>query len=225
MKCGIVFADYTDRVDLRACKSVLLFGGSFDPPHVAHLALPLEAMKKIGADAVAYIPAALSPFKQDQPPTEPTHRLAMLRLMLAHEDRAVILTDELDRASAEDAKPSYTIDTIAALHQRLGEGIKLRLLIGADQLASFDRWRQWERVIELAEPVVMVRPPATRESMLANLPEGFDVDVWRTRMVDLPVMDVSATAIRQRIAAGQSIRGMVVPAVETYIHKHGLYRA
>ncbi len=217
------FPAYTDRVDLRACKTLLLFGGSFDPPHVAHRRLPLLAMRAVGADAVAYIPAALSPFKTGQPPTEAKHRLEMLRLTLAHEPRAVIRTDELDRFAATGGQPSYTIDTIAALQSQLGERVKLRLLIGADQLASFDRWRHWRRIIELAEPVVMVRPPATRDSMLASLPAGFDAGQWRDRMIELPVIDVSSSMIRQRIAAGESVRGLVTPEVESYIAEHGLY--
>lgn len=215
---------YTVGVDLRTCKTLLLFGGSFDPPHVAHRQLPLLAMEAIGADAVVYIPAALSPFKTGQPPTDSKHRLEMLRLTLANEPRAVIRTDELDRFAASGGKPSYTIDTITALQTQLGDGVKLRLLIGADQLASFDRWRQWQRIIALAEPVVMVRPPATRESMLASLPAGFDADPWRKRMVELPVIDVSSTVIRQRIAAGESVHGLVMPEVESYIAAHGLYR-
>lgn len=209
-------------IDPAQCRSIILFGGTFDPPHVGHLQLPELVRQHQNADAVAYIPAAMSPLKMGQVTPAP-HRLAMLRLALAIQPRAFILTDELDRAS--DGKPSYTVDTLEALRARWGSDVKLRLLIGADQFRLFHRWRAPGRIIELAEPVVLVRPPETADSMLRALPPGIDPEPWRSRLLTgLPVLDVSSTEIRRRAAAGELVREFVAPEVEQYIREHGLYQ-
>ncbi|MEZ6191159.1 MAG: nicotinate (nicotinamide) nucleotide adenylyltransferase [Phycisphaerales bacterium] len=202
-------------------KHIILFGGSFDPPHVAHVALPMAAREAIGAEVVAYIPAAKAPHKLDKLQTDPKHRLAMLRLALGNEKHAVILTDEIDRAAG--GEPSYTVDTLTVLRERLGDDVKLRLLIGADQVRIFDQWRDPKRIIELAEPLVMVRPPDDRASLLASLPDDQAREAWASRLVDVPAVDVSSTQIRERVARGEPITGMVDDAVERYIYQHGLY--
>ena len=203
-------------------KHIILFGGSFDPPHVAHVALPMAARLAVGADVVAYVPAAKAPHKLDKVQTDPKHRLAMLRLALGDVKHAMILTDEIDRAAG--GEPSYTVDTLTALREKLGKDVKLRLLIGADQVRIFDQWREPERIIELAEPLVMVRPPDDRESLLASLPDDKARAEWASRLVDVPAVDVSSTQIREQVARGEPIAGMVDDAVARYIQQHGLYR-
>jgi len=209
--------------DLTQYPTILVFGGSFDPPHWAHIELPRQVRRQIGADVIAYIPAAQSPHKLDRAPTPPADRLAMLRAALseAEAEEAVILTDELDRAEA--GEPSYTVDTLAALRERAAPGASLRLLIGADQVLSFDQWREPARIVELAEPVVMLRPPETAESLLANLAPS-QREPWRDRLVEVTPMDVSATEVRRRVAAGEPISNLVPPAVARHIHERGLYR-
>jgi len=208
---------------LAGYKNILLFGGSFDPPHRAHVELPQQAAKAIGADLIAYLPAGRAPHKLDREQTDPAHRLAMLRLAL--DDRpgdvpTTVLTDEIERGPDE---PSYTVDTLEALHQRIDPDARLRLLIGADQLRIFDSWREPERIIELAEPVVMVRPPDTRASLLASLPDDRRDD-WTARLVDASQIDLSSTAIREQAAAGLPGDGSICDAVAAYIEQHGLYR-
>ena len=203
-------------------KTILLFGGTFDPPHVGHVMLPMLAMEAIGADCVAYVPAAQPPHKPKGEQTEVKHRLAMLELALAEAKWATILTDEIDRA-AVTGQPSYTVDTLQALRARLGPKPTLRLLIGADMMRIFGTWKEPQKIIELAEPVVMVRPPDTRESLLEAVPAMFEKVTWKDRFVDLPVLDVSSTMIRDRVAAGRPISGFVHPSVERYITQHGLY--
>lgn len=208
--------------DLSRCRRLLIFGGSFDPPHVAHVELPRCVAEAIGADVVVYIPAGRAPHKLDQQQTDPRHRLAMLKLAIADEPHAVVLSDEIERAA--DGRPSYTVDTLETLRRRLDAagsadtssgGAEMRLLIGTDQVAIFESWREWERVMELAEPVVMMRPPHTAE----DLPPA-----WRDRVVAVPETPVSSTAVRARVAAGRSLEGWVHPDVAAYIAEHGLYR-
>ncbi len=209
-------------MQLEDAQHIILFGGSFDPPHVAHVALPMAAREAICADLVAYVPAAKAPHKLDKVQTDSTHRLAMLRLALEGAEHAAIVTDELDRAA--DGKPSYTVDTLETLRERLLPQARMRLLIGADQVRIFDKWREPERVIELAQPLVMVRPPDTRESLLASLEDDAARQAWAPRLIDVPAVEISSTGIRERVARGESITGMVNPAVKRYIREHGLYK-
>ena len=205
-------------------KTILLFGGSFDPPHRAHLALPQQAAKAIGADLIAYIPAGRAPHKLDRQQTDPEHRLAMLRLALANgpgDVATVVLTDEIDRGTDQ---PSYTVDTVEALHQWIDPDARLRLLIGADQLRIFDAWRSPGRIIELAEPVVMVRPPDTSKSLLDALPPD-QREAWADRLVEVDTIDLSSTELRGKVAVGESIEPWTSASVNDYILEHGLYRA
>jgi len=223
-------------MDLRTCKKIVLFGGSFDPPHLAHMKLPMIAMNVIGADAVAYIPAGNQPFKRHTRQTPARHRLAMLRLALQDVPNATILTDEITRATQSPSEnaprktnspidpPTYTVDTLEALRKQLGPDVELRLLVGGDQLKVFDAWHQPERIIELAQPLVMVRPPDTHDSLLGALPKGYDPRRWAGRLIDLPPIDISSTQIRSLVAQGKPIDPWVTKPVEDYIHRHGLYR-
>ena len=208
--------------ELAGYKTILLFGGSFDPPHHAHIALPQQVAEAIGADLIAYIPAGRAPHKLDREQTDPAHRLAMLRLALADQPGpvpSVVLTDEVDRGPDE---PSFTVDTLEALHRRIDQDATMRLLIGADQLRIFETWRQPERIIELAEPVVMVRPPDTSQSLLDSLAAEHR-EAWAGRMVKADTIDLSSTQLREKIAAGESIEPWTPASVCDYIAEHGLY--
>ena len=148
----------------------------------------------------------------------------MLRLAVGHLPHASVLTEEIDQAAmTARPEPSYTVDTLEALRARLGPGTGLRLLIGSDQAKLFDRWRAYDRVIELAEPLVMLRPPLTRTALLEALPPGFDRAQWAGRLVDVPSIAVSSSDIRDRVAAGRTIRHLVPRGVEQYILRKGLY--
>ncbi|MCE9592418.1 MAG: nicotinate (nicotinamide) nucleotide adenylyltransferase [Planctomycetes bacterium] len=209
-------------MDLTACSRVIVYGGSFDPPHTAHVALPLMAAQALGTQAVLYIPAGKAPHKKEREQTPAHHRLAMLRLAVAHIPNAFVLTDEIDRASAL-GKPSFTVDTLEALRQRLGQRVEMRLLIGADMARIFQQWRSPERIVQLAEPVVMLRPPETAESLFASLPVD-QRDAWKSRLIIVPQMDVSSSDIRARVSRGEPITGLTPPVVVDYIRRHGLYR-
>ncbi len=213
-------------MSLEHWRHIVIFGGSFDPPHLAHTALPPIAMCAIDAEGVAYIPTGRQPLKSQTPATPARHRLAMLRLALEGVPDAAIVTDEIDRAAdPTNPSPSFTANTLATLRERLDPSTRLRLLIGGDQLRAFDQWHDPQRVIALAEPLVMVRPPDTRESLLESLPAGFDADDWARRLVDVPTTPISSTLVREHVAAGEPLAGLVHPAVAQYIAEHGLYGA
>jgi nicotinate-nucleotide adenylyltransferase len=207
-----------------ACKSIIIFGGSFDPPHVAHTDLARLAMDAIGADVTGFVPAGKAPHKNSAQ-TSGEDRLAMVRLATADEPRFFVIDDEVKRAA--DGRPSYTVETLAVLRERWGGGVKMRLLMGADMLRIFHQWREPARIVELAEPLVLVRPPDTRAGLLAGLsaklPGGADARAWGSRVLELPPVDLSSTMVRERVARGEKITGMVAPTVEAYIREHGLY--
>lgn len=180
------------------CK-VLLYGGSFDPPHLGHVHIPQEAMEYLSFDKVIYVPAFQSPLKE-RTPIEPTHRIAMLELALQGCEWAEISTLEIERKCT-----SFTIETIEAL---LGKYNSLRLLIGADQWEQFQQWHRWEDIARLANPAIMPR-------------EGSGVLASQT----LPItpMKCSSTEIRKGMPSRGNNNALLHPDVTKYIARHNLY--
>jgi len=211
--------------------SVLVFGGSFDPPTLAHIELPALARDRAGLDWLLYIPAAESPGKGSRPTAGGIDRAAMLRAALEGRERCSVSTIELDRAQRQPG-PSYTVDTLRELCQRLGDGVRMRLLIGADQAASFHAWREPRQIIELAEPLVMLRTPAETAQglwsrMATHWPEQ-EGSAWRSRVVELPTIDASSTEARRLLRAGGAeapgLTRLVPEGALRVIRERGLYR-
>ncbi len=211
-------------LDVQHCHRLVIYGGTFDPPHRAHIELPLHAANAIGADGVLFIPAGQPPHKPDRASTAAHHRLAMLTAALRNEPRAAINDCEIHRDG-----PSYTADTLRHLHDALGPDITLRLLIGADMAAIFNQWRDPDVIVDLAEPLVMLRPPATADDLLSAITQDLtEQRVWQGRMVNVPQIDISSTELRDRLALhgadDEQVRQMLHPAVRQYIQAHDLYQ-
>jgi nicotinate-nucleotide adenylyltransferase len=179
-----------------------VFGGTFDPVHVGHLAIANAALDELGLERVYFVPARRSPLKQDGPLASATDRLAMLTAAIADEPRFRVSLVELDREG-----PSFTVDTLEALR---GEG-QLFLILGSDAYADFERWRDPARIRKLATIVLAARPGAP------NAPAG-------VRMLDSPLMDISSRELRARAARGRSLRYLVPREALRYIEEHRLYR-
>lgn len=189
-----------------------LFGGSFDPPHAAHLALATLARDHLQLDTLFVVPAGIPWQKAGRDLTEGEHRLAMARLAFQGEARIQVDRLELDRAG-----PSYTLDTLQALQARHPGGDWF-LVIGQDQYANFDSWHGWRQLLSLCTLAVAARrgehpapPPA-----LKALPH-------RMTVLPLPDMPVSATDLRARLSRGEAVTPLVAPAVAGYIAQHHLY--
>ncbi len=200
---------------------LLIFGGTFDPPHVAHTTLPPLVAQRLECPRILYVPAVINPLKTDQPNASPEQRLAMLGLALDNVVGAEIDTIELDRPP-----PSYTVDTLEALRRRLGPRTTLLLLIGSDQALAFHEWKDWPRILELATPSVMVRPPFDEATYQTRLGEIYSVEEagrWMGWSVAVPPMDICANELRRRLASGGDVDGLIQPAVIAYIRRHGLY--
>lgn len=202
---------------------ILIFGGTFDPPHRAHIVLPPLVAKQLGCERILYIPARCNPLKADEPATPAEHRLAMLRLAVAPLPTAEISTIELDRAG-----PSYTIDTLHALRRQHTSGAAFHLLIGSDQALDFHRWRDWRRILELATPAVMLRPPMDEpgyHKQLVEIHSPPEAQRWLRCTVHVPQMDIGAREIRRRLAEGGDVSDLLDDAVAEYIRSHALYGA
>ena len=187
-----------------------LFGGTFDPPHVAHLALARASLYHLGLDAVHWVVAG-QPWQKARAITPAPHREAMVRAAIAGEPRFV-----LDRSELERDGPSYTIDTVRTL-RAAHPGAEWFLILGADQHAGLPSWHAWRELLGLVTLAVAQRPGASPVT---------DVELARQayRPVPLPPLDISATEIRERAARGLPLDGRVPPAVASYIDQHGLYR-
>lgn len=186
-----------------------LFGGSFNPPHVAHLAVAEACAEAAGLDRVMWMPAPAPPHKAAAGLVAPEHRLAMARLAVTGNARFAVSDAEFKRPG-----PHYTVDTLRALRTEHPED-DLALVVGGDSLASFHTWREPDAILGLARLVVYARPGADLSGVAADI---------RTTRVDGPALDLSATELRARIAAGRSVRYLVPDAVRGYIAEHGLYR-
>ena len=205
------------------CRSALLYGGAFDPPHRAHLELPPLARAAIGCELLVYIPAAAAPLK-DGPVASDANRLAMLRVGLEGTPHTSIATLELDRAGA-----SYTVDTLREIRDQRPD-TALRFLIGADQARQFHRWREHEAILDLAEPAVMLRPPLDAPgALLSEMAAHWSADelsAWRARFIELPPIDASSTRIRELLGARErrdEFETLLTPPVLGYIEENALY--
>jgi nicotinate-nucleotide adenylyltransferase len=190
-----------------------LFGGTFDPPHVAHVALAHAALDALQLDQVRWIPAG-QPWQKTRTVTPAAQREAMVRLAIEGEPRFV-----LDRSELERQGPSYTLDTVRAFAAAQPEA-QWFLIIGADQYAGLHTWRDWQSLLGLVTLAVANRPGPK----LGFAPVDPEVLRFPHRVVPLPMLDISATEIRERVARALPVDSMVPPAVARYIDLHQLYR-
>jgi nicotinate-nucleotide adenylyltransferase len=188
-----------------------LFGGSFDPVHVAHLALARQALDELRLDELRWVPVGQA-WQKTRAMTPATHREAMLKLAIAGEPRFV-----LDRREIERPGPSYTVETVREL-QAAEPQAEWFLIIGADQYAGLHTWHGFDELLRRVTLAVALRPGAPAEA---------DPRVRAAPMLrlNLPPTAVSATDIRARAAAGADIAALVPPAVADYIDHHRLYRS
>jgi nicotinate-nucleotide adenylyltransferase len=198
-----------------------LYGGSFDPVHYGHLLLAECCREELQLDAVWFLPAAISPFKKEQSQTPPRHRVEMLKLALAGHEAMHVSTLEIDRGGV-----SYTVDTLNEIHRQQPEA-ELFFLMGADSLRDLPTWREPALICELAIPVVAARANhgEVDYDVLREIVSAERLDMIRRHKVTVPLVDLSSTDLRRRVAEGKSIRYRTPRAVEKYIQTHGLYRA
>jgi nicotinate-nucleotide adenylyltransferase len=196
-----------------------ILGGTFDPVHIGHLALAREAHRWLGLAQVLFVPNAEPPHKRGQAVSPARHREAMLALAIADEAAFAISRLELERPG-----PSYAVDTVAALAQRSQREGRPEpwFILSAEVLDDLPAWREPGRILDLCRIAVAPRlgaEPLDRAWLGVHFPGRED----RFEFLPGPRLDVAATTIRERVAAGESIAALVPPAVERYIRETGLY--
>lgn len=216
-----------------------LLGGSFDPIHYGHLGLADEAREKFDLRRIFFIPASISPHKQESPVSPAAHRLSMLRLAL--EERPAFSVSEIELARGG---VSYTIDTVTQL-QREDADREICLILGADAFRSLGGWKEYERLLERCHCLVATRPGFSLDApqeilqrlfrdaspyavdnssrknpaMLRRRDNGRCLDFF-----EIEPRDISASEIRKRIKSGVSVKNMLPPKVEHYIIENHLYQ-
>ena len=190
-------------------------GGTFDPIHIGHLAIAEEARVRLSLDEVLFVPARVSPLKLGNTHATGDDRYRMVELAIADNASFRVSRMELDRQG-----PSYTVDTLEALHDAYGS-VEPYFVLGMDSLETLTHWRRPDDIVRLARLVVVSRP-------------GFEVD-WEAleraipglsraiEVIDTLRLDISSTELRERVRQGMPIRYLVPAPVEAYIREHRLY--
>lgn len=198
-----------------------IFGGTFDPVHLGHLIVAEQCREQGWLDQVWFIPAARPPHKQDRPLTPFNHRTEMLALAIAGQPAFRVEEMERDRPG-----PSYTSDTLDVIHQQQADA-ELFLIVGSDTLHDLPYWHEPARIVKRAGLLVVARPDWSMPSVehlqkSMNLPEEGGL---RLKVIQTPLIDISSTDLRRRVAENRSIRYLVPRAVECYVETHRLYRS
>jgi nicotinate-nucleotide adenylyltransferase len=197
---------------------VALFGGSFDPPHHGHTAIAAAAADVFDLNQVLFTPVGRQPLKTEGAPASFADRLAMVELACRADPRFAV--SDLD-APRSDGKPNYTVQTLATLHEAMPDA-RLFNLVGADSFLNLPRWHEPERLLDLAEWIVVSRPgfPLANLSALGLTPR----QRGRVHLLQSVHEDVAATNLRERLEAGDQCADVLDPAVSAYIEAHHLYR-
>ena len=205
-----------------AKRKVALLGGTFDPIHLGHTAVAAEAVKHIGAEKVVFIPAKRSPLKGFSPIASDDDRFKMMALAIANQK-----SFELSACELKKPAPSYTLETVRQFQADYGRGTLIYWLVGAD---SIDDLAHWYKIVELIDECrlsAMYRagcdPPdfAKFEPIWGRQ----RVEKLQQNVIETPLIDISSTEIRARLAGGRDVTDMLHPAVADYIRKHGLYQS
>lgn len=195
-----------------------VLGGTFDPVHSGHLVIAEAAKKKLGLSRVIFVTAGEPWLKGHRNIASGEHRLAMTELAIAENPSFGATSIDIDRPG-----PSYTVDTLNDLKRELGADAELYYILGLDAMAGFSEWREPERIVAICR-LVAARRPGCLTIDLKQLERDLPGISKQITVLNNPLSDISSSAIRERVASGLSITGLVPAAVERYIREKGLYK-
>lgn len=194
-----------------------IYGGTFDPVHKGHIALADHAVRECGIDKLIFMPAYVSPFKQDRITAPGADRAAMIESILGYNKAFSLSRYELNREG-----PSYTYETV--MHWKPMLGGKLSFILGFDSVLAIDTWYRGEDLLREVSLITARRPYSDYRKGLEKIEYYRKEFGTETTVLEMGPVDASSTEVRKRISAGQSISDIVAPEVEKYITEHDLYR-
>lgn len=200
-------------------KRIGILGGTFDPVHYGHIALAEDAVREANLDEVVMIPARIQPFKQDREYASGEDRFKMLALAAGKNDYVTVSRYELEQEGV-----SYTYLTLRHMQEFFGEDTRLFFITGTDSFLKIDTWRNAPELLTKYSYIIGTRPGYRQDEYqeaLQRITDAFGTEVISMHKTEL---DISATQIRELVAAGKPIDDLVPPEVERYIREHGLYR-
>ena len=195
-----------------------IMGGTFDPIHIGHLACAEQAREAFGLDGVLFVPAGNPVFKKDRAVTPAGMRLAMCRLAVASNPAFDVSAVEVERGG-----DTYTVDTLRQLRAHYPGNVELFFITGADAVYHILQWRESAAIADLARLIAVTRPGyALSEERRALIAErgSFSID-----HLEVTALAISSSHLRERVAAGRSIRYLTMQSVFDYVREHGLYRS
>jgi nicotinate-nucleotide adenylyltransferase len=222
-----------DRSEIRE-HSLGILGGTFNPPHLGHLAVARHARQELGLEKVLLVPAHTAPYKAggehrvsgNDP--GPEHRLRMCQLAVAGEEGLVVSAVEVERGGL-----SYTVDTLRSIHASYPHA-QLTFIVGADTASTLGSWREPAELLELAQLAVATRDGTAPQRVLdalaavkstsADGSTNHHSTTGDVSFLEMPAIEVSSSQVRERVAQGEAIDQLVGPAVADYIAQRGLYR-
>lgn len=191
-------------------KKIGVFGGSFNPPHIAHKIAAEYCRDELGLDLIIVVPTGNHPLKDS---ADAHHRLAMTRLAFGNDENFRV--SDIEAVNA--VEKNYTVDTLQKLRIETGREAVLYLLIGADNLIQLPKWKDPGKLFELAKVAVMLRPGS-------SVSDAEDKYLSESVTVKIPQLEISSSEIRKRIAEGRTVKYMADDAVLNYIREHNLYK-
>lgn len=200
-----------------------ILGGTFDPPHLGHLALAQEAHARLQLDRVWFTPAASPPHKHGQPISDAADRRAMVERAIADDERFGLDTVDLDRPG-----PSYTVETLRRLRERWGASTWIGFIVGWDMLQSLPDWREPSGVVDAVDALIATRrpgysQPGADDEAIADLERRLPGVRARLKLLAAPQLDISSSDLRERVAQGLPVRYLTPEPVRAYISSRGLY--
>ena len=194
-----------------------IMGGTFDPVHLGHIHFADAAIAEAGLGEIIFMPAYIQPFKRDRYVADGNDRLRMLELATMHEARFRVSSWELEQETV-----SYTFDTISNIHEQ-DPNQRVYFLLGSDAMMKIERWNRGSELLNICNLVVGLRPEDDR-TLIRELAKKLS-DNYGTEIVILEseMLNISSTMVRERVAAGHPINGLVSQLVEEYIYENKLY--
>jgi nicotinate-nucleotide adenylyltransferase len=202
-------------------RKIALFGGTFDPVHLGHTTVAEDAARHIGAEKIIFIPAKRSPLKGFLPQANDKHRLKMIALAIAGKKIFESSDCELKKPA-----PSYTLETVKQFQAEYGSDTLIHWLIGADSIDDLMYWYQIVELIDACILTTMYRAGCVPPDFTKFEPQWGPkrIEKLQQNVIQTPLIDISSTEIRDRLAAGRDVTDMLCPSVVEYICKNDLYR-